>query len=311
MTHKPTANRSDSRFTRRDFIGLGIGAAAMTLTPSLLFGDEEDKKNVWVFHGKDKKKLIAACLKIISENGGFGKNAKKLALKVNAAWSRTPEQGANTHPELVDAFLGGVKEFGISDVILPENPCNRGAEAFKRSGIIAVVEKHQFKMIDLQAQKGHYTKTAIPKGKKLVEAMVAKDFLETDVVINMPVAKHHGGTMLSIAMKNWMGAVEDRGFWHKNTIHQCIADFATLLQPRWTIVDATRIMIDHGPQGPTKNMKYPDIVILSKDQVAADAYASTLFLDKPSKVEYIRIAGEMKIGENDIARMNIIKKDVE
>ena len=125
----------------------------------------------------------------------------------------------------------------------------------------------------------------------------------------MPVAKHHSAAGLTIAMKNWMGAVKDRGFWHKNDLHQCIADISMLIKPRWTIVDATRTMMDSGPQGPGKELKTPNMIIISKDQVAADAYAAkTLFPENmASKAKYIRLAGEMGAGVADVAKMKITK----
>lgn len=94
---------------------------------------------------------------------------------------------------------------------------------------------------------------------------VSKYFTSPDIsVVNMPVAKHHGGAGLTIAMKNWMGAVKDRGWWHKNNLHQCIADISTLIKPQWTIIDASRIMMDSGPQGPAKELKKPNMIIISK-----------------------------------------------
>ena len=93
----------------------------------------------------------------------------------------------------------------------------------------------------------------------------------------MPVAKHHGGATLTISMKNWMGAVDNntRRSWHRDGLHQCIADFSTYLKPHLVIVDATRIMLDHGPQGPGK-LAHPHEIIFSTDPAAADAYAGSV-----------------------------------
>ncbi len=318
---KTAASQDSSPLSRREFVRLGVmgGAAAAVVGSIPLRAAVTDaapaaagtKADVWVFTGKDKKKLIAAALAVIEKNGGFGKGIKRMALKVNAAWPRTPEQGANTHPELVDAFLAGVKKAGLEKVVLPEFTCAPAATTFKMSGIGAAAEKHGAEMIDLAKDRKQFVDVKIPQGKKLLAARVPKDLLDPQtVVINMPVAKHHGGAQLTIAMKNWMGSVEDRGFWHKNNLHQCIADFAGFLNARWTIVDATRIMLDSGPQGPAKKMKEPNQLIVSRDQVAADAVAAMLFVDSPAKIGYLKIAGEMGIGVSDPARINIIRQDV-
>ncbi len=303
-----------SEFSRRDFIRAGVFGGAATVVGSALPLVAEEavatgaKADVWVFTGEDKKKLMAAALDVISKNGGFGKGARRMALKVNAAWPRTPDQGANTHPELIDAFLAGVKKAGIEEVVIPEHTCGPATTTFKMSGIGAVATKHGAKMIDLGANKKQFEQVAIPGGKKLTEAKVARDYITPGtVVVNMPVAKHHGGALITIAMKNWMGAIEDRGFWHRNNLHQCIADFASFMKPAWTLVDATRTIMDNGPQGPAKELRHPNQLIVSRDQVAADAVASSLFVDSPAKVGYLKIAGEMGIGVSDLARINIAR----
>ena len=309
--------QSDNGINRRDFLRRALvsggallalpglsrtGWAAASAETATAAGPRVD---VWVFHGPDRRKLMAKALATIDANGGFGRNVKRMAVKVNAAWARTPEVGANTNPELLDAFLAGARAAGVSELILPENPCARAEEAFTRSGLLAAARNHQATLYSLPAAKKAYTQQSLPHGKKLQKAMVAKDFLEADAIINIPVAKHHGGATLSMAMKNWMGAVEDRGFWHRNNLHQCIADFSGFLKPTWTLVDATRCMMDSGPQGPARKLTTPNLLILSRDQVAADAYAATLFFDSPLKVGYLKLAGEQGIGIADLARMKI------
>lgn len=309
--------------SRREFIRLGLAAPAAVavagpLTGGLVAlagekgekGEKAKKVDVWIFHGKNKTKLMEACLKIIAKNGGFGAKARSLALKTNAAWNRTPEQGANTHPELVDAFLTGCKAAGIKKLVMAEHPSNPAKPAFERSGIGAVAKKHGVELIDLKTEKQHFRNVKIPKGKKLKEAKVAGLFLDADVLINMPVAKHHGATKVTCAMKNWMGTVQDRRFWHRNNLHQCIADYSSFIRPTWTIIDATRIMLDRGPKGPAKNMKTPDLLILSRDQVAADVCATQLFHKDPYKVKYLAIARDMKLGVTDPKDMAIHKIEV-
>jgi uncharacterized protein (DUF362 family) len=267
--------------------------------------------DIWVFHGEDKAAMMKSCMKTLSENGGFPAGAKKLTLKVNAAWFRSPAQGANTHPELADGFLKGCKDRGLTELVLPEHSCDRAEDTFAKSGLLEAAKANGARMINMAAEKGLFKETTLERGQSLKQARVARDFLETDVIVNMPVAKHHGGAGMTCAMKNWMGAVEDRGFWHKNNLHQCIADFSTLLRPNWTIIDATRIMLDKGPQGPTNKMDLANLVILCKDQVAADAYMATLMPEEiQKKVHYLRMAREMKLGAGEPSQWNIHKIEV-
>jgi len=299
--------------TRRGFVKMGaVGttAAALAASSSSATTVDNGKTDVWVLHGSDNRKLMQQAMNIIQQNGWFGPNVKSLALKVNAAWARTPEEGANTHPDLVDAFIEGAKKGGVKKIIIPEHPCNNAKIAFKRSGIESVAKAHKCKMIDLKTDQNSFREVNIPEGKSLKRTEVASEFLDSDAVVNMPVAKHHKGATLSIAMKNWMGIVKDRRWWHRNDLHQCIADFSTFMKPAWTIIDATRCMMDSGPQGPAEELKRPNLLIISKDQVAADAYASSIFHDTPHAVKYLTYAGEMGIGKVDFSEMNIHKIEV-
>jgi uncharacterized protein (DUF362 family) len=303
------------KHSRRDFIRLGLVGGAALAMPSLP-AIAQDKASapsasgtdVWVIHGKDKAKLIAECMKVIRENGGFPKGVTTLALKVNAGWDRKPEEGANTHPELVAAFLKECRAtMGIRKIVVPELSCHRADDTFPNSGILEAVKSNGGEMIDMSQNPDRFVDVQFPEAQQLKQAKVTRDFVEANVIVNMPVAKNHGGSQVTCAMKNWMGAVQDRGFWHRNDLHTCIADAATRIKPHWTIVDATRVMMDSGPQGPTTNMKYPDLLIVSRDQVAADAYASAFFVQSPADIGYLKVAGERKIGEIDIAKMRIHK----
>jgi uncharacterized protein (DUF362 family) len=296
--------------SRRTFVKRSVVGTTVAMAVSPVLGAQKEKVDVWVLHGSDNSKLIQKAMEIIQQNGGFGKNVKTLALKVNAGWARTPDEGANTHPELVNGFLKAAKSSGVKEILIPEYACSNAKISFKRSGILAAAKSNKCTMIDLKRKKKTFKKVDIPNGKKLKSETVAREFLDADAIVNMPVAKHHGGAKVTCAMKNWMGAVGGRRNWHKVDLHQCIADFSTFIKPVWTIVDATRCIMDKGPQGPAKNLKKPQLLILSKDQVAADSYTSIIFQDSPYKIKYLKYAEKMGIGVVDHAKMNIHKIEV-
>ncbi len=112
--------------------------------------------------------------------------------------------------------------------------------------------------------------------------------LESDVFINVPTLKSHGGSTLSVSMKNMMGVVWDREFWHSNDLHQCIADFPTYRTPDLNIVDAFRVLKRNGPRGVSVadvvTMKYQ---MIGKDIVAVDAASAKVFGIDPKQVKHI------------------------
>lgn len=299
---------------RRDTMKLALAGGLSAAAGGIPFDAAAAAKatggpEVWAFRGTDKAALMRAVLKTISENGGFGEQARSLALKINASWWRTPAQGANTHPALVDAFIKGCKSAGTRDIVMPDMPCDPPEKSFKRSGLLDVAEDNNVRMINLWDDSCRFKEVAIPGGKKLKKAMVSADCLDPDVLINFPVAKSHRAAKMTCAMKNWMGIDKNRKEWHRIDLPQCIADFSTYIAPAWTIVDATRVMVTKGPKGPGK-LKHPNMVILSKDQVAADACAALLMFKSPLQVPSLKIADDMKMGIIDTAAMTIHRRDI-
>ena len=103
-----------------------------------------------------------------------------------------------------------------------------------------------------------------------------------------------------------MGVVWDRGYWHRNDLHQCIADYATFRKPDLNIVDAYAVMKRNGPRGVSE----ADVVtlksqIISTDQVAVDAAATKLFGKEISDIDYISHAHDMKVGTKDLSKLKI------
>jgi uncharacterized protein (DUF362 family) len=152
----------------------------------------------------------------------------------------------------------------------------------------------------------YYRHVEIPNGVSLKEAKVHELILDSDVFINVPVLKHHSSADLSISMKNLMGIIWDRRYWHRNNLHQCIADFTTWCKPTLNVIDAYRVMMKNGPRGVSeKDVVTYKTQILSTDIVAADAAAALVFGSDPEKVGYIKKAGDMGIGTYKLDDLNI------
>ncbi|MDO5317255.1 MAG: DUF362 domain-containing protein [bacterium] len=288
---------------------LKVGATAAMAAAVVPVQAAEPVSTVVVVHGEDIPKMIAAG---IAKMGGWEKFVKpgaKVALKPNLAWKSTPEQGGNTHPAIVREVVLAAEAAKAKQVLIPENTCQPEKETFPTSGILEALKGTKAKLY--RPKRADYVEVDVPKGKICRKAKVSRDLIEADCLINMPVAKHHGGATLTISMKNWMGAVDNntRRSWHRDGLHQCIADFSTYLKPHLVIVDATRIMLDHGPQGPGK-LAHPHEIIFSTDPAAADAYAASLFNKTPQDVPHIKLAGELGVGCIDLAKIKIERVEV-
>jgi uncharacterized protein (DUF362 family) len=150
-----------------------------------------------------------------------------------------------------------------------------------------------------------FVKTDIPQGLDIQQCDIYDEVLNADVVIDVPVAKHHNLARLTLGMKNLLGVVRDRPAMHRN-LGQRLADLTSRVQPTLTVVDAVRILTDHGPTGGNlDDVVQLDTVIVSPDIVAADSYAATLFGLEPSDLSYVQAATAMGLGRSDLGGLKI------
>ncbi len=246
--------------------------------------------------------------KAIGSLGGmqmFVPKGSKVLVKPNIGWDVTPDRGGNTNPKLVSRIIEQCLHAGAKEVSVFDHTCDPWAQCYRNSGIERAVKDAGGKMVSGD-NEGYFQKVSIPRGVRLTEAKVHELLLDADVFINVPVLKHHSSSMVTIGMKNLMGVVWDRGYWHRNDLHQCIADFASYRSPTLTVVDAYNVMKQNGPRGVSNadivNMK---ALIVSTDPVAADAAAAKFFGTEPADIRHIELAAEMNLGRIDLSGLSI------
>ena len=216
----------------------------------------------------------------------------------------TYEYAATTNPWVVGTLVKMCFEAGAASVKVCDYPFGGTAqEGYVKSGIKEQVEANGGEMVYMPGFK--YVTAQIPNGIDLKKMAVFDEILKADVLINVPIAKHHSSARLTLGMKNLMGVVRDRSSFHVN-LGQRIADLSTLLKPKLTVVDAVRILVAHGPTGGDLNdVQKLDTIIASPDIVAADSFAATLFGKQPDEIPYIKAAAAMGLGRSDLQNLRI------
>lgn len=298
---------------RRDFIKKAVlGTLATTIVSSSIAKPEKKEPNtksnnnfdIVAIKGGTPESMFEQGIAALGGMEVFVKKGQKVLVKPNIGWDSTPERAANTNPELVKKIIEHCFKAGAKEVNVFDNTCNQWDKCYKNSGIEKAVKEAGGKII--QSQKDDYILVKSNNGKSLKEAHIHKLVMQCDVFINVPILKHHQAADLTIAMKNLMGIVWDRNYWHKNNLHQCIADGVFFRKPDLNIVDAYRVMKRNGPRGVSvDDVIMPKYQIISTDIVAADAAAAKVFGTEPAKVEYIKIAHEMGIGNMNLDNLNI------
>jgi uncharacterized protein (DUF362 family) len=251
--------------------------------------------------------------KAIAEMGGmshFVKKGQTVTIKPNIGWDKSPEKGANTNPELVAEIIRQCFRAGAKEVWVFDHTCDEWQACYASSGIAEAAKAAGAKVLPAN-EESYYREISLPRGVKLTKAKIHKAILDSDVWINVPVLKHHGGPKMTISMKNHMGIVWDRGFFHRNDLQQCIADICTLPHPAVLhVVDAYRVVKSNGPKGRSdSDVVLAKAMFLSKDIIAVDTAATRFFNQiEPMPLEavtHISKGEALHLGTMDIDKLNI------
>jgi uncharacterized protein (DUF362 family) len=298
---------------RRDFLknaitgGIAAGCTLAFGSPGLLAatGGTAAAYDLVAVRGGEPAAMFDRAMASMGGMGVFVPKGARVLVKPNIGWDVSPDRAANTNPQLVGRIVEHCLQAGAREVTVFDHTCDTWARCYRNSGIERAVRDAGGKIVSGDSE-GYYQRVAVPGGRRLTEAKVHELLLAADTFINVPVLKHHSSTTLTIGMKNMMGVVWDRGYWHRNDLHQCIADFMTFRRPTLTVVDAYNVMMQHGPRGVSAgDLAAMKSLVVSTDPVAADAAAAMLFGAAPADIGYIRLAAEMQLGRMDLSGLSI------
>jgi len=278
-------------------------AGGETQTPAT--APPADHPHLVVARGGDPEEMVRQALRAVGGMERFVSAGDDVIVKPNMCVAyHTYEYAATTNPWLVAGLVKLALEAGARRVRVMDYPFGGSPEeAYVRSGIQEQVLAAGGEMEIMSRLK--FVKTDIPQGVDIQKCDIYDEVLNADVVINVPIAKHHSLARLTLGMKNLLGVIQSRPAMHRN-LGQRLADLTSRVQPTLTVVDAVRILTDHGPSGGNlEDVKQLDTVIVSPDIVAADSYAATLFGLGPNDLSYIQAAAAMGLGQSDLGGLKI------
>jgi uncharacterized protein (DUF362 family) len=245
--------------------------------------------------------------KAVDALGGMAKFVKKnqtVLVKPNIGWDRVPEQAADTNPDVVAEVVKMCFEAGAKRVRVLDRTCNEARRCYLRSGIEKAAADAGAEVRYIVDSR--FEEIQIPQGELLKSWPIYRDALESDVLINIPIAKHHGISRLTLGFKNLMGLLGgDRGQIHRDFMTK-IVDIALAIKPDLTIIDAYRILLRNGPTGGNlSDVAETKTIIAGTDRVAVDAYAVSLFNMNLNEIEYIKIASQRGLGKMELSKVRM------
>jgi len=303
---------------RREFLrdvmfwSAGLSISIPRLSIAEVFAATPPSPYLAIEKGVDYIKLVEQVLASLGGMNKYVRPGDRVVIKPNIGWDRSPKQAANTNPVVVKALVEHALEAGAAKVLVFDRTCNEKRRCYKNSGIEDALKSLKNRKVRHEhIDNRKFIPVEIKRGKALTRMEIYRDALEADSYINVPVAKHHSLSTLTLGLKNSMGVIGgNRGQMHHN-LGQKLADLATVIQPTLTIIDATKILLRNGPQGGNvKDVKRTDTILASTDPVAADAYATTLFGLKPTDIKSTVAAYQLGLGEMDIEKMQILSSTV-
>jgi uncharacterized protein (DUF362 family) len=245
----------------------------------------------------------ANALAAVAALGGFAKFVRpgeRVMIKPNPVGTSPPEKAIHTHPEIVEAVIRECLRVGAREVVVVSAD---DADSARRNGTVAAVERGGG-ILKLISKPEEFHPVFIPRGRAVTNLALAADLQDADVFINLPIAKHHAATRVTLAMKNLMGLVRDAQSFHRIGLHQCIADLTTAIPHDLVIMDANHVLLTNGPVGPGKVLVAGQ-VIAGIDPVAADSYALRYFGLLAAEVPHIIAAEAQGAGTADLSRLVI------
>ena len=266
--------------------GAGFGVSADPTLPKVTLARRDDPRLA-----------MLASLDAIGGIKRFVKPGERVLIKPNVGWDRTPEQAANTNPELVGEMVRICLDAGAKEVIVADITCNDPRRCFLRSGIREASEKAGARVI----LPGDDDFVEVDLGGKLLTRWpVAKCFIETDRFINMPIVKQHSLSLITVGMKNLYGIIGGRRNQLHQQIDQSIVDLVAFCKPTLTVVDATRVLLRGGPTGGSlDDVAIENSVLCATDPVAADSRAAEYLGLTGDLVPHIALAAESGLGTLD------------
>ncbi len=284
-------------------------ALGVTGRSSLSFSKEEYDLAVISGEPADATKKALEALGGISR---FVKKGNRVVLKPNMSFARTPDVGATTHPLVVATVAEACIHAGARQVLILDHTLHRAELCLERTGIREACKNISGVYVQAVQERKFFKEIHIPQGKVLERVEVIKEVLDSDVLINIPVAKSHSATGVSLGIKGLMGLIWDREIFHSRiNINQALADLATAVRPHLTVLDASRALTSGGPGGPGKVIK-TNLIIAGTDLVAVDSYGVTIAPwygqhFKGRQVEHLLIAHQRGLGKIDMDQLKVYK----
>ncbi len=267
------------------------------------FSVKEAGGKMAVVKGDDRIKTINLAFKAIGGIETFIKKGDRVLLKVNAAFASPPVLSATTSPQLIEEVVKLCYAAGASSVAVTDNPINDPSSCFALTGIENAAKRAGAKII--LPEEGLFMPLSVEGGSLIRNwPVLYKPIYNADKLIGIAPVKDHHRSGASMTMKNWYGFLGGRRNIFHQDIHNIIKELAVMVKPTLVILDGTVSMMTNGPTGGSlSDLKQTGTMIVGTDQVAVDAFGSSLLGKSAGELTYIEKAHAAGAGNMDYRQL--------
>lgn len=258
--------------------------------------------------GHNRVQTVNRALKSLGGIEAFIKRGDRVLLKVNAAFATPPILSATTNPQLLAEVARLCLKAGASSVVVTDNPINDPASCFTLTGIARAAGSVGARV--LLPREDFFKPTTVPGAALIKEwPLLYEPFKGINKVIGLAPVKDHHRSGASMTMKNWYGLLGGRRNIFHQDIHNTIKELAIMVTPTLVMLDGTTSMVTNGPTGGSlADLRPTNTMIVSTDQVAADAFGTTLLGKRPVQLPYISKAEASGVGSADYESLKPIRE---
>ena len=259
----------------------------------------EAGRRMAIAHGADRAKTVAVALAALGGIDQFIKRGDKVMIKVNAAFASPPMLSATTNPDVVREVISLCLKAGAAEVRVTDNSINDPDSCFRLSGIAEATETAGGR---LYLPRDSYFRPYTLEGGQLIQRwpVLSQPLQGVNKLIGIAPVKDHHRAGASMSMKNWYGLLGGRRNIFHQDVNTIVAELAQMVKPTLVILDGTTTMMTNGPTGgATSDLKPTNTMIVSTDQVAADAFGATLLGRSLADLPYIERAAAAGCGTVD------------
>jgi uncharacterized protein (DUF362 family) len=298
---------------RKSFIKTAALASTTAFLPKMIFGSgNREKPVVWEVEGISRETIS----RVFSELGGIpsllpkGPGSSTVLLKPNLCLPDNDNKATTTSSVLIDELCRYLLDQGVSKIIVADHTL-QDSEQFDDHPIVVKARQHPGVKVMLTNEQRYFVPVEV-NGSMLTSVEILKMLPKIDLFINIPTAKHHTATQVSLGIKNLMGLIWDRSVFHTGLdLHQAVGDLAMVIKPDITITDASRVLLQGGPIGPGPVVE-DNRLFVSRDIVAVDSVVTHRYSfggksNSALNVAHIWAAYENGMGEIDIDKIDIRK----